>query len=144
MVKFQELLDRIDRRRYDVDAILGRLNAFAELSDEAQDEQEFGSWGYAGLDEAQHPLLDLVGEADNDFCVVRDLDGTLMFLFETHLGSGKWECGPFYLQHVSDEVDRYLESEEAPKEQGLQLTRTEFRALLDGLPDDPPGPVKTF
>jgi hypothetical protein len=145
METLQELLDRIDPNRHDADAILDRLNAFSGLSVETQDEEEFGRWGYAGLDEAQHPLLDLVGEAHNDFCVVRDLDGSLAFLFETSPGSGQWRSGRLYRQHVSEsELERYLEHENAPAEQGLPFTRTEFLALLDGLPLDPPGPVTRF
>lgn len=143
--RFEQLLDRIDPRRHDVDAILDRLNAFSELPVDEQDAEEFGRWGYAGLDEAEHPLLGLVGEAHNDFCVVRDLDGSLAFLFQVSPRSERWESGPFYRQHVSDlELDRYIEHENAPLEQGLPLSRTEFLALLDGLPDDPPGPLSSF
>ncbi len=142
MDSFEQLLDRIDPRRHDVDAILERLNACSELPVEEQDAEELGRWGYAGLDDAEHPLLDLVGEAHNDFCVVRDLDGTLAFLFQVSSNSERWESGPFYRQHVSDfELDRYLEYEDAPQGQGLPLSRTELLALVNGLPDDPPGPL---
>ena len=144
MDDFDQLLDGIDSHRHDVDAMLGRLNAFSELPGEEQDDEEFGCWGFASLDEAQHPLLDLCGEAHNDFCVVRDLNGSLSFVFETSPGGG-WEAGPFYRQHVSDlELERYMEHENAPSEYGICLTRTEFQVLLDGLPNDPPGPLMRF
>ncbi|MFI4991373.1 MAG: hypothetical protein ACHQHO_10740 [Solirubrobacterales bacterium] len=145
MDDFQQLLDRIDRHRYDSKAILDRLNAFSDLSVEEQDAEEFGRAGFAGLDDAEHPLVNLCGEAHNDFAVVRDLDGSLVFLFETAPGSGRWEAGPFYRQHVSElELERYTEHERSPHEQDLPLSRPELEALLDGLPDDPPGPVTSY
>ncbi len=145
MDDFQRLLDRIDRHRYDSRAILDRLNAFSDLPVEEQDAEEFGRAGFAGLDDAEHALADLCGEAHNDFAVVRDLDGSLAFLFETASGSGEWEAGPFYRQHVSElELERYTEHERSPYEYDIPLSRTELEALLASLPDDPPGPVTSF
>lgn len=58
--------------------------------------------------------MDLCGEAHNDFAVVRDLDGSLVFLFETAPASDEWESGPFYRQHVSElELDRYTEHDQS-------------------------------
>jgi hypothetical protein len=93
------------------------------------------------LDQARHPTLALCGEAHNDFCVVRDLDGSLQFLFEAAPGTGPWAYGPLYRQHISElEIEAYLEREDPD----LPLSPEQLRALLDGLPDDPPGPVRRF
>jgi hypothetical protein len=50
MDDFERLLDRIDGHRYDVDAIVNRLNGFGELPEDERDAEEFGIWGFAGLD----------------------------------------------------------------------------------------------
>jgi hypothetical protein len=68
-----ELLDRIDPARYDVDAIVARLNEWDTIPEEEQEEHE-DITVYSGIDEATHPLTALIGEAHNAFYAVRGLD----------------------------------------------------------------------
>jgi len=64
-----DLFDKLDARRYDAMATADTANEFANLTD-AQQEEHLGLWGFAGMDEAQHPLTALLREGHNDGCVI--------------------------------------------------------------------------
>ncbi len=85
------LLDRIDPSRHDVDEVVRRLNEYQSFAPDEQDEyyEDGGAMGYAGVD--AHPLTNLCGEAHNAFFVLRDLDGSLRFVFETSPRDARWE-----------------------------------------------------
>ncbi len=72
-----DLLDRIDPDRHDVDAIVRRLDEYESLDPSEQDAHydDGGALGYAGV--GPHPLTELCGESHDAFFVLRDLDGSL-------------------------------------------------------------------
>jgi hypothetical protein len=106
-IESMELLDTIDTRRHDTLAIIDAANGFGSLS-EAEADEHFGPWEYAGLEDAQHPLSALLPEGHNATCVVRDLDGGLNFLWQEESTSEHWLIGPLYREHLRDieEVER--------------------------------------
>jgi len=99
----QQTLDALDSGRFDVDAILASLAAYAELSDEAQSDA-LGPWEYSGLSEAEHPLSELLPELHNDAAVVRDLTGELHLLHTAGV-SGRWQTGPLFREHFPNDAD---------------------------------------
>ncbi len=140
-----ELLDQLDPKRHDTLAILDAIGAFAELSDAEQDDY-LGLWGYAGMDEAQHPLTALLREGHNATCVIRDLDGTLQFLWQENSISDHWLRGPLYREHLIDGEELELEIANDPQwldECEIPLPFDSLCELLAGLPAAP-GPVMSF
>lgn len=135
METVDQLLDRIDVSRFDVAAIVDRLNEFRDLPAEVQDDEEFGCRGYAGLDEAEHALTALCGDSDNDKSIVRALDGELYLVFETDIRLGTWSSGRLTGAHVSElELDSCQSDEFAPvEEHGIPLTPDELDFVLDSL-----------
>jgi hypothetical protein len=139
------LLDRIDGRRHDTTAILDAVNAFGSLS-EAEADEHFGPWEYAGLDDAQHPISALLPEGHNGTCVVRDLDGSLNFLWQEESTSERWLIGPLYREHLRDieEVEELLEGDAGwLVDNGIPVSPDELGAVLGELPETP-GPVVSF
>src|SRR2546421_159323 len=97
-----DLLDRLGPKRFDVEEIVEAANRYDELPETEQAEYLSLS-DYAGLLEAEHPLTSLLRESHNATCVVRDIDGPLMMLWEEPL-SGVWDFGPLCRQNlISDE-----------------------------------------
>jgi len=143
--RFAALLDQIDPNRYDVDEIVRKLNEYDELDAAEQDEHDDvgGSYAYAGADDAIHPLTELCGEAHNSFFIVRDLDGSLCFVFETTPATERWDVGPLYQEHVLPGLESLAELIEAG-DAALPMASEDLRELINGLPDDPPGQVRSF
>jgi hypothetical protein len=103
--------DQLDEARHDTLAILDAANEFGRLTDFEQEETEFGLWGRAGLDNAQHPLTAFLRESHNETYVVRDLDGSLQLLWQESSISDRWARGPLYRENLID----YATIENAPK-----------------------------
>jgi hypothetical protein len=140
-----ELLDRIDVTRHDVDDVVRRLNEYEALPPDEQDAyyDDGGPMAYAGVE--AHPLTEFCGEAHNAFFVLRDLDGSLQFVFEVSPLAQRWEAGPLYRGNLSEfDLEPYFLEDEPVTATGLPLTIAEFRALLDALPNDPPGPLRSY
>lgn len=139
------LLDRIDPARHDVDEVVRRLNEYESLAPDEQDEyyEDGGAKSYAGV--AEHPLTELCGEAHNAFFVLRDLDGSLLFVFETSPREPRWEAGPLYGGNLSQaDLEPYLLEELPLTDIGIPLDADEFRALLAALPSDPRVPLRSY
>jgi hypothetical protein len=130
-----EILDRLDRGRFDVHAIVDRANEFEELPAREQDEEIF--FEYAGLDEVQHPLDALLREFHNARYIVRDLDGALYLVWEDLdakvYGGATWFHEPLTRGDLIS--DGEIEDMEAELEDaGLDLALV--RPVLSGLPAD--------
>ena len=136
--QIMDALDRISLERFDAEDICRRLNEFGSLSDDEQD-SHLGIWGYAGLDEAQHPFAVLLAESHNSTSVVRDLDGALVMVWEEPL-SGEWRVGPLYHDHMPSD-DRLEELLDDPE--GLDLDHALISEVIDSLPPAP-GPVMDY
>jgi hypothetical protein len=119
-------LDQLDPRRFDVEDLCARLNRFDELSDDEQDEYEFGIREYAGLDDAEHPLSLLLRNSHNATCVVRDLDGELYLIWEEMPDRG-WHFGALSAGNLTTQED-------SPHEGAGELDRELVEAVVDGLP----------
>jgi hypothetical protein len=96
--------DELGEARHDTLAILDAANGFGQLTESEQEETEFGLWGHAGLDDAQHPLTLFLRESHNETCVVRDLDGSLQLLWQESAISGRWARGPLYRENLIDDA----------------------------------------
>lgn len=129
-----DLLDKIDPQRYDAEAIRDRLNQYEEL-DAAEANQYMGAWEYAGLDDAEHEFTGLLGESHNATFVARDLDGSLVLLWEER-PSGEWQVGPLFADHMpaSGDVPDMLKDD---LDLGLVLK------IIENLPAAP-GPVRSY
>jgi hypothetical protein len=122
-----DLLDQLDPRRFDAEAICRLLNQFDDLPPAEQDEHEFGIWGYAGLDDSQHVLSLLLRESHNSTCVVRDLDGSLVLIWEEPL-AGRWHFGPLSAGNLAD-------PEDSPHEGASELNTDLVEAIIASLPE---------
>lgn len=125
--------------------VVRRLNEYASLDPEEQDEyyEDGGALSYAGV--AAHPLSALCGEAHNAFFVLRDLDGSLQFVFEIAPREQRWDAGPLYRGNLSEaDLEAYLEGDRPFVAGGIPLDLDEFVDLLAALPDDPPGPLRSY
>lgn len=130
-----DLLDRLDYRRHDTLAILDAANEFGQLTDAEQDATEGGLESYAGLGEAQHPLTSLLRGSHNATYVLRDLDGSLLLLWQESSISDRWSRGPLHRENLID--DGALEDllEEDPDWLAeISLSAEELRQLLAELP----------
>jgi hypothetical protein len=139
------LLDRIDPARHEVQGVVRGLNEYESLGPEVQDQyyELGGAMGYVAVE--VHPLTALCGEAHNSFFVLRDLDGSLQFVFEISPGGQRWEVGPLYRGNLSDvDLEPYLLDGEPLESIGIPLSVEEFAVLLSALPDDPPGPLRRY
>lgn len=125
--------DRLGLSRYDVPELVRQANEFEALPSEQQDETTL--WEYAGLIDAQHVLTALLPELHNTRIVVRDLDGTLSFVFEdldARLEGGTvWSYAELIRQNLvdDDEVGERLHD--------ADLDLEAVREVLAGLPSDP-------
>jgi hypothetical protein len=138
-------LDQLDGRRHDAKAVVGAANDFSRLSG-AEQEEHLGLWGYAGMDDAQHPFTGLLRESHNGTCVVRDLDGTLQFLWQESAAFDRWSIGPLYRENLIDDSDLEELLDADPdwlSDQGISLSPPELIALMAALPSAP-GPVMRF
>jgi hypothetical protein len=122
------LLEQLDPKRHDALAILDAIGDFGQLSDAEQDDH-LGLWAYSGMDEAQHPLTVLLREGHNATCVVRDLDGTLQFLWQENSTSDRWSRGPLYREHLMDDEELGEAIEDDPR----WLDEREISLPLDSL-----------
>ena len=126
-------LDLLDMSRYDVEALVGRANAFERMDDRDQDATDL--WEYSGLGEAEHPLTSFLPELHNTRVVVRDLDGSLSFVFEDLAARVQddivWDHAPLIRQNLVDDehADRIVEE--------LGLDRVLIERVLNSLPSDP-------
>jgi hypothetical protein len=135
------LLDGIDPQRHDAMAVLDAANGYGSLSNAEQDEEDL--WEYAGMNEAQHPLIALLPEAHNGTCIVRDLDGELKFLWEEAPASDRWLIGPLFREHlieISDIEEAMEEESEWLVDRGISVSLADLSEVLSGLPEAP-GPV---
>lgn len=138
-----DLLDRIDPTRYDVDDVVSKLNEYRDFSDTAEELEDEGPLGYAGVE--MHPFTALCGEANNSFFVLRDLTGELCFLYETDIRTGFWDQAPLSQGNLSPlELETYVYEDGDLSELAIPLTRDELQLLITLLPDDPPGSLRTF
>jgi hypothetical protein len=138
-------LDRIDPGRHDVDEVVRLLNEYQSLGPDEQDlfYEDGAEIGYAGVE--PHPLTALCGEAHNQFFVLRDLDGSLQFVFEISPREQRWMSGPLYRGNLSEmDLEPYLLRKAPLGAIGIPLEPDEFEALLAALPDDPPGPLRSY
>jgi hypothetical protein len=130
-----DALDQLDRRRFDVEALVQRANVFAELPAAEQDELEFHE--YVGLDDATHALSAFLPELHNACYIVRDLDGALRLVWEdlyAHVHGGtRWHQTPLIKADlVSDEEIEDIDwGVDAPLDPVLVKT------VVEALPDDP-------
>ena len=139
------LLDRIDPARYDVDDVVRRLNDYEALDPEEQDEHyEYGgALDYAGVE--AHPLTAFCGDAHNEFFVLRDLDGSLRFVWEDPPPTQRWDAGPLFGGHLLEEqLEPYLLGEQPLADLDIPLSVVEFRMVVAALPNDPPGSLYRF
>lgn len=140
-----DLFDKLDARRHDAMAIVDAANAFANLTD-AEQEEHVGLWGFAGMDEAQHALTALLRESHNDGCVIRDLDGSLVFLWQEVSTSDRWLTGPLFQENLIDdsELKELLDGDpDWLADREISLAREEVVAVIAQLPNAP-GPVTRF
>lgn len=136
----EELLDRISSARHDVLELIDRLNAFEGIPDDDPRAQD-GIWLSTGLAEAQHPLTALCPEGHNTICVVRDLDGSLQFIFDDVMTPIRWQVGPATSEHFSMAADAL--DDEQLQDMEIPLSGAELAALIAALPEAP-GPVRSY
>lgn len=145
MIRLVDVLDPIDPRRFDTEAICEAATRFAELPNEEQDEY-LNVWDYAGMLEAEHPFTALLRESHNATCVVRDIDGALQLLWQEHSTSDRWLVGPLCSENLIDAdspEDTGFDAAEWIDDEGLSFTVDQLHAALDALPSAP-GPVMRF
>jgi hypothetical protein len=128
-----DALDRLDSSRYDVSELVDRANAFEALPSSEQDQTTF--WEFTGFDQAQHVLSALLPELHNTRLVVRDLDGSLRFVFEdldAHVHGGTvWNQAELIRENLVDDdevADLLMEAD---------VDLEVVREVLRDLPSDP-------
>lgn len=85
--------------------------------------------------EAEHPFGSLLREGHNETCAIRDLDGTMRFLWE-ELPEGRWFVGPLYVDHLEEEemIDEEYGFAYWIDEGGYSFSVEELRAAIATLP----------
>jgi hypothetical protein len=133
--------DELDEARHDTTlAILDAANEVGQFTDFEQEEAEFGLWGHAGLDTAQHPLTALLRESHNETCVVRDLDGSLQLLWQESAISDRWARGPLHRESLIDDATIEERAEDDPRwlsGANLALPLPDLLGLLKRIPSAP-------
>lgn len=137
-----DLLDNLDLRRFDALAIADAASDFATLPDAEQDSY-LDLWDFAGIDEARHPLSAFLPESRNDRCVVRDLDGTLILLWQEHSTSDQWLTGPLFIENLVDieTIEESLSNDpDWLSDRDVTQSLADVQAVFTQLPHAP-GPV---
>jgi hypothetical protein len=132
--------DQFAEARHDTLAILDAANEFGQLTEFEQEETEFGLWGHAELDNAQHPLTAFLRESHNETYVVRDLDGSLQLLWQESSISDRWARGLLYRENLIDDATIEERAEDDPRwlpSSSLVLPLPDLLGLLGRIPSAP-------
>lgn len=125
----QGLLDRLDPRRYDVEAIVRLAREHERLP---EDEQEGVTvWEYSGAEGSEHPFsVPTLLTPDRPLFVVRDITGELMLV----AADQGWWARPLYRDDLppAAELDDWLDELRPGELPGIDPAV--YRAAIDTLP----------